>query len=56
MLPEAAELAQRYLMNGSITDDIESAVYGLFWLVEHEEPGDDVHVLVKQEHAKLAVR
>lgn len=43
-------------MNGSITDDIESGVYGLISLVEDEEPGDDVHELIKQEHAKLAVR
>jgi orotate phosphoribosyltransferase-like protein len=56
MLSEASELAQRYLMNGSIANDIESSVYGLIWLVEDEESRHDVHVLVKQEHAQLAVR
>ena len=43
-------------MDGSIADDIESRVHGLIWLVEHEEPGNDVHVLIKQEHAQFAVR
>jgi hypothetical protein len=45
-----------YLRNGSIANDIESRVYGLIWLVEDEEPCDDVHILIKQEHAQFAVQ